>query len=72
MDDTEMWTDGTVVKFNPLADPLPADKCVVLQANREWVIVDCEEPKFVVCKRGWLLNEIIIRRDPNRFYSGTL
>ena len=52
MGDTATWTGGVPVTTNLLTQPLPADKCVVLKANREWGMVDCEEPKFFVCVRG--------------------
>ena len=52
MGDTDAWTHGGSLGANRLNQPLPVNKCVVLTANEEWEMVDCEESKFVVCTRG--------------------
>ncbi|XP_028392900.1 uncharacterized protein LOC114517402 [Dendronephthya gigantea] len=53
MGDKNTWTDGTTLGVDLFTDPtLPADKCVILKENKKLTSVDCNEPKFVVCKRG--------------------
>ena len=63
MGNKDTYSDGTSCQVYLLTNPtLPADKCVILKGNQEWATVDCNEPKFVVCKRGWKANYTHIYR----------
>ena len=61
MENNKSWTDESSVSFTKLVNVVPADKCVILKQDGSWEIVDCTQPKYVVCKRGERTPELLTR-----------
>ena len=52
MESNQRWTDDSLLSFNKIGSIIPSDKCVVLKQDGSWDVVDCTEPKHILCKRG--------------------
>ena len=59
MESTGNWTDESRVSFSKIASAISSDKCVILKQDGSWDMVDCTQPKRVVCKRGTKLLHLI-------------
>ena len=46
------WTDGSSILFNKLSDQITTSTCASLQQNGAWILTNCDDKKFVICKRS--------------------